>query len=132
MRTDEGTNQKKLNFKPNRNKRGRRQKRKANDSGGKDWKHKFRKAIKTDQGLNSIMSIMTTEERTNKAIVSALVAFNSKPSVPGNKSLVSALSACSIQSSSTALLVQTSIPNVVATAGVTGNLTAQATISTVA
>ena len=36
MRNDEGMKQKKLNFKTDRNKRGRPQNRKANDSGGKD------------------------------------------------------------------------------------------------
>ena len=72
MRMPESMKQKNLNVKTDRNKRGRPQKRKANDSGGKDWKSKFRKAMKIDQGLKSIMSIMATEEQTNKALVSAL------------------------------------------------------------
>ena len=76
--------QKKLHFKPDRNKRRNPQKRKAINSGGRDWKSKFRKAIKTDQVLKSIMSIMDTEERTMQALVSALVASNSQRSVPGN------------------------------------------------
>ena len=75
---------------------------------------------------------MATEERTNQALVSALVASNSQPSVPRNQSLVSALSACSIQPSSTALLVRPPTPNTVATAGVTDNPPAQATISALA
>ena len=59
--------QKKLNFKPDKNKRGRFQKCKANNvSGGSDWKSKFHKEIKTDQGLKSIMSTMAIEDRTNQ------------------------------------------------------------------
>ena len=63
IRTDEGTKQKKLNFNPDRNKRGRPQKCKDNNrsSSGK-WKYKFRKAIKTHQCLKYIMSEMTTED----------------------------------------------------------------------
>ena len=97
-------NQKKLNFKPDRKKRGRPQKRKANDYGDRDWKSKFHNAIKIDQVLKSIMSTMDADERTNQALVSALVEFNSQPSVPGNQALVSVLSECSIQPSTTALL----------------------------
>ena len=37
---------KKLNFNPDLNKRGRPYDSKANYSGGKDWKSKFRKSIK--------------------------------------------------------------------------------------
>ena len=76
--------QKKLHFKLDRNKRGRPQKRKANTFGDRDWKYKFHKAIKTDQGLKSIVSIIVTEERTNQALVSALVVCKRQPSVPGN------------------------------------------------
>ena len=84
--------QKNLNFKPDRNKRGRPYKRKSNNSGDRDWNSKFRKAIKSCQVLKSIMSIMATEERTDQALVLALVASNSQPSVPGNQVLVSELS----------------------------------------
>ena len=48
MKTDEDMKQKKFKIKPDRNKRRRPQKCKANDSDGKDWKHELRKAIKTD------------------------------------------------------------------------------------
>ena len=75
---------------------------------------------------------MATEERTNQALVSALVASNSQPSVPGNQALVSALSACSLQPSSTVLVVRPSTPNAVTIAGVPVNLPAQANVSTVA
>ena len=47
---------------------------------------------------------MDAEERTNQALVSALVATNSQPSVPVTQALVSALLACSVQPSSTALV----------------------------
>ena len=78
---------KKLNSKPDRNKRGRPQKRKAgNKSGGQNWKSKFCNAIKVDEGFNSIMSTMATEERTNRGLFS-----NSQLPMPGNKALVSAL-----------------------------------------
>ena len=89
----------KLHFKPDLNKRGRPEKSEANDFGGRDCKCKFRQAIKTDQGLKSIISIMTTEERTNQALDLALVASNCQPSAPVNQSLVSTLLACSIQPS---------------------------------
>ena len=112
--------------------RGKPQKRKANNSGGNDWKSKFRKAIKTDQGLKSIMSIMATEERTNQALVSALVASNSQPSVPVNQALVSVLTASGSKPSSTTLVVRPSVPNAATTDGVPVNPPAQATISTVA
>ena len=78
------------------------------------------------------MSTMATEERTNQALVSAIGASNSQPSVPGNQALISALSASCTQPSSTALVVQPSTPNAATTAGVPVNPPAQATISTVA
>ena len=84
MNTPEGIKQKRKNFKTDDRRRGKPQKRKANNSGGNDWKSKFRKAIKTDQGLKSIMSIMANGERTNKALVSALASSNSQPSMPDN------------------------------------------------
>ena len=63
LNTLEGIKQKRKNFKTDDRRRGKLQKRKANNSGGNDWKSKFRKAIKTDQGLKSIISIMATEDR---------------------------------------------------------------------
>ena len=75
---------------------------------------------------------MATEERTNQALVSALVASNSQPSVPGNQTLVSFLSASCPQPSLTALVVRPSAPNAATTAGVPVNPPTQATICTVA
>ena len=75
---------------------------------------------------------MATEERTNQALVSALVASNSQPSVPGNQALVSALSAFSLQLSSAVLVVRPTAQNAATTAGLPVNQHAQATMSTVA
>ena len=52
--------------------------------------------------------------------------------MPGNQALVSTLSACSLQSSSTALVVRPTVPNADTTTGVPVNPPTQATISTVA
>ena len=76
--------------------------------------------------------MMATEERINQDLVLVLVASNSQPFVPGNKALVSALSACSIQPSENALVVRPSTPNAVATAGMTAVPPVQDTISTAA
>ena len=84
-RTDEGTKQKTLNFKLDRNKRGRPQNLKSNArSGDRNWKFKLQKAIKTDQGLKSMMSIMDTEDRTNQDLILALAESNVQLSVPGD------------------------------------------------
>ena len=70
LRMDEGMKQNTLNFKPDRNKRGRPQKCEAdNKSSGRNWNSKFRKAIKTDEGSKSIMKTMATEDGTNQALV---------------------------------------------------------------
>ena len=103
----------------------------SNNYGSKEWKSKFHKAIEIDQGLKSIMSLMTNEEHTNQVFVSALVASNSQPSVSGNQVLVLVLSAYSIQPSSTVLVVRPPTPNAVATIVVTSNPPIQTTISTV-
>ena len=84
LKSPEGVKEKRKNFKQDNRKRDQPQKRKANNSGGNDLKSKFRKAIKTDQGLKSIMSTTATEERTNRGPVLALVASNSQPPMPGN------------------------------------------------
>ena len=62
-RTEEGEKCKKLNFKLDRNKKGRPHKIKANNrSSDRNWKSKFCKVIKKDQGFKCIMSIMITED----------------------------------------------------------------------
>ena len=62
--------------------------------------------------------VMATEKQTNQALVLALLASNSQPSVPDNNALVSELSAHSVQPSSTALAVRPSALNVVTPANV--------------
>ncbi len=49
----------------NKNKRGGR-----NSDG--NWKKKFKKALKTDSGLKSVMSLLADAENSNSAFVSAL------------------------------------------------------------
>ena len=78
------------------------------------------------------MPIIFTEEPTNQDLVSVLVASNSQPFMPGNQALFSALPACSLQTSSTALVVRPSTPNAATTAGLPVDPPTQATISTVA
>ena len=77
------------------------------------------------------MSTIATNERTNQALISVLVASNSQPFIPCNQALISALSACSIQFSSTALLVRPPTRNAVVTDVVIGNPPTHVTISTV-
>ena len=82
-------NQKKLKFKSDRNNKGRLQKRKANNKFDvRKWKSKLQKAIKTDQGFKSIMSIMASEDQFNQALVLALTEYGSQPHVTSNKSLI--------------------------------------------
>ena len=77
MRTEEYGKQNKLNFNPDRKKRGRPKKRKTNNmSGDGNWKSKFCNAIRIDQGFRSIMSIMSTRKQTNQVLVLALEASN--------------------------------------------------------
>jgi len=56
-------------------------KRASNDKAGGNWKKKFKRAIKTDKGLKSIMSIMASEEQNNQALVSALASATASPSL---------------------------------------------------
>ena len=91
LRTDEGMKQNVLNFKSDENNKVRKQKLKAR-SGDGNWKSKFCKAIKTDQGLKLIISIMSTEEQMHKHLISELCASNRKPSMPSNQALISLLS----------------------------------------
>ena len=44
------------------------------NSNGKTWKSKFKKALKTDKGLKSIMTVLAEEEKSNTALVAALQA----------------------------------------------------------
>ena len=55
-------------------------KRKSNESKG-NWRSKFKKAMKTDKGLKTVMLILAEEEKSNQALVAALRG-TSLPPVP--------------------------------------------------
>ena len=75
------------------------------------------------------MSVIANEEKTNRDLISAFLAYSSQPSVHGDQTLVSVLSACNIQPFVTALVVRP--PSGAATAtGMNANPPTQATIST--
>ena len=75
---------------------------------------------------------MATKERANLDFVSVLAASNSQPSIPGNQALISALSACNVQPSTTALVVRSPAPHADAAVSVADNPPDQATIATLA
>ena len=78
------------------------------------------------------MLVIATEEITNQALVSALVASNNQPSAPVNQALVSVFTSCDMQNSDTALVVQPPTPTSAKITGVTVNPPTQANISTIA
>ena len=51
-------------------------------SGDGNWKTKLREAIKIDNGLKSIVSIVDAEEKTNQALISTLPASKSEHTTP--------------------------------------------------
>jgi hypothetical protein len=81
----------------NKNKRGGR------TSDG-NWKKKFKKALKTDSGLKSVMSLLADAEKSNSAFVSAL-----------QSSFPVAHSTANISSVNTATTVQAQLPPVAPT-----------------
>ena len=52
------------------------------NTNGKTWKSKFKKALKTDKGIKTIMSALAEEEKTNTALVAALQAAEAPPPAP--------------------------------------------------
>ena len=84
MKTQDG----KKAMRKSRNAHDKTKKRKA-DTGnqGKDkgnngnWKKKFKKAIKTADGLKTVMSVLADEEKTNTALISALHSSQT-PTIP--------------------------------------------------
>ena len=51
------------------------------DAKANNWKKKFKKALKSEQGLKTVMSVLASEEKENQALVSMLKAsFASSPS----------------------------------------------------
>jgi hypothetical protein len=113
LKTDEGKKHKKERFQSDGNTKDGSHKRKADDkSSGGNWKKKFRKAIKTDKGLKSIMSIMASEEQNNQALMSALAAATTllptpTPQVPPHPPTVTATSAAVTARPSTTATVAT-------------------------
>ena len=71
---------------------------------------------------------MTTEERSNKALVSALTDSTSQPCLPVNQVLISKISVYNVQPSSTTLVVR---PNAPAAAMSAGDPSIQATFTNV-
>ena len=58
-------------------------KRKKNDEVKGNWRSKFKKALKSDKGLKTVMSILAEEEKSNQALVAALTTtLPPKPSGP--------------------------------------------------
>jgi len=65
-------------------------KRNADSIQGGNWKRKLKKALRSDKGLKTVMSILSSEEKSNMAFVQALTsAETTKPS--GENGSVSAL-----------------------------------------
>ena len=70
-------------------------KRNADNTQGGNWKKKFKKALKTDKGLKTVMSILASEEKNNMAFVEALTSAipstSNSTKIMGKKVSVSAL-----------------------------------------
>ena len=76
LKTDDGQKYKKASFTKGNNNGKRKQE--GNAAGG-NWKKKFKKALKSDKGLKTIMSMMAKEEQSNQSLVSALSSTNLPP-----------------------------------------------------
>ena len=62
--------------------------------GNGNWKKNFKKALRTEKGLKTVMSILASEEKSNKAFVAALTSalpHSSESKSKGNKVTVSVL-----------------------------------------
>ena len=64
---------------------------------------------------------MDDEERSDQALVSALAVSNIQPYVPDTQGLISAISACNIQSFPTALIVRTPTRVLIVSTDLNGN-----------
>ena len=78
------------------------------------------------------MAIIDNEEQIDIYLISDLSASTNQPFVPNNKSLVSELTACMIQLSSTTLVVPTPSSSPAAANGVTFDPPMHANVATVA
>ena len=54
---------------------------KKNNAGG-NWKKKFKKALKTNDGLKTVMSVLAEEEQNNSALIAALHAAQAPSAQP--------------------------------------------------
>jgi len=66
-----------------------RKRRKFDSKAGGDRKRKFKKAVKTENGLCTIMSVLTNEELTNAPLISALQAQVGAPLPPPSINMTS-------------------------------------------
>lgn len=78
LKTDDGQKHKKESLAMSNDSRKRKQE--GNATGG-NWKKKFKKALKSDKGLKTIMSMMAKEEQSNQSLVSAL-SSTALPPIP--------------------------------------------------
>jgi hypothetical protein len=66
-----------------RKKRGRKDSTNSNQKhNGGDWKKKFKKALKTPEGLAHVMSVMAKEDSDGGNYVAALASLQAKPLPP--------------------------------------------------
>ena len=78
LRTKDGQKSKKEFFmKSSNDKNEESKKRNADTKQGGNWKKKFKKALKSDKGLKTVMSILSSEEKSNMAFVQALTSSTS-------------------------------------------------------
>ena len=76
LKTDDGQKHKKESLAKSKDSGKRKQD--GNATGG-NWKKKFKKALKSDKGLKTIMSMMAKEEQSNQSLVSALSSTSLPP-----------------------------------------------------
>ena len=78
LKTDDGQKHKKGSLAKSNDSWKRKQ---EGDATGGNWKKKFKKALKSDKGLKTIMSMMAKEEQSNQSLVSAL-SSTALPPIP--------------------------------------------------
>ena len=80
-------------------------------NGGGNWKKKMKKALKTPQGIKTVMSVLAEEESNNQALVCALRASNTPAPAPAPAAatppaMVSSVSATSMAFPATSVKLQ--------------------------
>ena len=89
QRSDDGKKLLKASRKNAADKKRRRDDEDKESIGGKhskSWKSKFKKALKTEKGIKSIMALLAEEEKSNAALVSALQAAVTQKGSTGSTS----------------------------------------------